>query len=355
MQTSRVSSCNENFVSIRILLELRSLQESVSLQTPSHLTAPTCSGSMRSDIVWVHATSDVPRIDRKCETTKLSRSSSSQLSLNQTKRLSTWRSVTPPISSAGNRDIAFAAEKLCADKLFALDSDGRCSIHRSRRKKAFFLMQAAPRGREQVICLSAVSQATFPALGTKRVGKMQRQIGVWGWLWHLQWGSGWFWCPQATIRSKKVIKVWIFRIFRRSCILRKWGAHQAAEFRQEPRRSTTDLYRCFLWTGRPPKTANPRDSGLFCLLLLRERPFLPRPVNEIGHKSGISRRSLCMVSLYFAQCAGKSALQLISVTSTRNSLLGRSRTARERKRQVTVLGNHCNTHSWRMFLTNILI
>ena len=51
-----------------------------------------------------------------------------------------------------------------------------------RRKKAFFLTQAAPRGREQVVCLSAVSQATFRALGTKRVGKMQKQIGVWGWL-----------------------------------------------------------------------------------------------------------------------------------------------------------------------------
>ena len=51
MQTARVSSCNENFVSIRLSLELRSLQESVRLQTPSHLTAPTCSGSTRSDIV----------------------------------------------------------------------------------------------------------------------------------------------------------------------------------------------------------------------------------------------------------------------------------------------------------------
>ena len=30
--------------------------------------------------------------------------------LNQTKRLSTWQSVTPPIPSAGNQDIAFAAE-----------------------------------------------------------------------------------------------------------------------------------------------------------------------------------------------------------------------------------------------------
>ena len=208
------------------------------------------------------------------------------LSLNQTKRLSTWRSVTPPISSAGNRDIAFAAEKLCADKLFALDSDGRCSIHRSRRKKAFFLTQAAPRGREQVVCLSAVSQATFRALGTKRVGKLQRQIGVWGWLWHLQWGSGWFWCPQAKIRSKKVIKGWFFRIFRSPCILCKWGARQAAEFRQEPRRSTTDLYRCFLRTGRPPKTANPRDSGLFCLLLLLERPFLPPPSQRDRPQTG---------------------------------------------------------------------
>ena len=139
----------------------------------------------------------------------------------------------------------------------------------------FYLTQAAPRGREQVVCLSAVLQATFRALGTKRVGKMQRQIDVWGCLWHLQWGSGWFWRPQAKIRSKKVIKVWIFRILRRSCILCKWGARQAAEFRQEPRRSTTDLYRCFLRTGRPPKTANPRDSGLFCLLLLLERPFFP--------------------------------------------------------------------------------
>ena len=51
MQTSRVSSCNENFVSIRLSLELRSLQESVSLQTPSHLTAPTCSGSRREAIL----------------------------------------------------------------------------------------------------------------------------------------------------------------------------------------------------------------------------------------------------------------------------------------------------------------
>ena len=144
MQTSRVSSCNENFVSIRLSLELRSLQGSVRLQTPSHLTGPTCSGSMRSDIIIVLFECMQPAMYRKCETTKLSRGS--QLSLNQTKRLSTWRSVTPPLSSAGNRDIAFAAEKLCADKLYALDSDGRCSIHRSRRKKAFFfLTQAAPR------------------------------------------------------------------------------------------------------------------------------------------------------------------------------------------------------------------
>ena len=49
MQTSRVSSCSENFVSIRLSFELQSLQESVRLQTPSHLTAPTCSGSMRGD------------------------------------------------------------------------------------------------------------------------------------------------------------------------------------------------------------------------------------------------------------------------------------------------------------------
>ena len=140
MQTSRVSSCNENFVSIRLSLELRSLQESVSLQTPSHLTAPTCSGSTRSDIVECMQ----PLLNQRCtayrpEVRNHEAFTELSLSLNQTKRLSTWRSVTPPISSAGNRDIAFAAEKLCADKLFALDSDGRCSIHRSRRKKAFFL------------------------------------------------------------------------------------------------------------------------------------------------------------------------------------------------------------------------
>ena len=219
----------------------------------------------------------------KCETTKLSRSS---LSLNQTKRLSTWRSVTPPLSSAGNRDIAFAAEKLCADKLFALDSDGRCSIHRSRRKKAFFRHASCTARTWASSLFVAVSQATFRALGTKRVGKMQRQIGVWGWLWHLQWGSGWFWSPQAKIHSKKVIKVWIFRIFRRSCILCKWGARQAAEFRQEPRRSTTDLYRCFLRRGRPPKTANPRDSGVFCLLLRLERTFLPPPSQRDRPQTG---------------------------------------------------------------------
>ena len=277
MQTSRVSSCNENFVSIRLSLELRSLQESVSLQTPSHLTAPTCSGSTRSDYCWVHATSDVPRIDRKCETTKLSRSSHSVSIKQKGFQLGgQWHRPYLALAIDLSRH-RFRSRELCADKLFALDSDGRCSIHRSRWKKAFFLTQAAPRGREQVVCLSAVSQATFRALGTKRVGKMQRQIGVWGWLWHLQWGSGWFWCPQAKIRSKKVIKVLIFRIFRRSCILCKWGARQAAEFRQEPKRSTTDVSRCFLRTGRPPKTANPRDSGLFCLLLLLERPFSPPP------------------------------------------------------------------------------
>ena len=55
----------------------------------------------------------------------------------------------------------------------------------------------------------------------------------------------------------------------------QWGARQAVEFRQESRRSTTDLYRCFPWTGRPPKTANPRASNLFCLLLLLAQPFLP--------------------------------------------------------------------------------
>ena len=45
-------------------------------------------------------------------------------------------------------------------------------------RRLFFLTQAPPHGREQEVCESAVSQATFRAPGTKRVGKMQRQIGV---------------------------------------------------------------------------------------------------------------------------------------------------------------------------------
>ena len=125
----------------------------------------------------MHATSDVPRIDRKCETTKLSRSSQSQ----SNKRLSTWRSVTPPISSAGNRDIAFAAEKLCAHKVFALDSDGRCSIHRSRRKKAFFLTQAAPRGREQVSLFVRGFASNFSCSGNQESwenAETNRRLGM---------------------------------------------------------------------------------------------------------------------------------------------------------------------------------
>ena len=80
---------------------------------------------------------------------------------------------------------------------------------------------------------------------------MRRQISVWGCLMHLQWGSGVVWRPQAKIHQKRVIKVWIFRTLRRSCILCKWGARRAAGFRQEPRRSATELYRCFQRTGRP--------------------------------------------------------------------------------------------------------
>ena len=79
---------------------------------------------------------------------------------------------------------------------------------------------------------------------------MRRQISVWGCLWHLQWGSGVVWRPQAKIRQKRVIKVWIFRTLQSSCIC-KWGARQAAGFRQEPRRSATEVYRCFQRTGRP--------------------------------------------------------------------------------------------------------
>ena len=83
---------------------------------------------------------------------------------------------------------------------------------------------------------------------------MRRQISVnLGCLWHLQLGSGVVWRPQAKIRQKRVIKVWIFRTLRRSCILCKWGARQAAGFRQEPRRSATEVYRCFQRTGRPPQ------------------------------------------------------------------------------------------------------
>ena len=73
--------------------------------------------------------------------------------------------------------------------------------------------------------------------------------------------------------SEKSNQSFDFRTLRHSHMLCKWEARQPAEFRQEPRRSTTDFYQCFLRTGRPPKTANMRDSGLFCLLLLLERPF----------------------------------------------------------------------------------
>ena len=69
------------------------------------------------------------------------------------------------------------------------------------------------------VCESTVSQATFHALGTKRLGRMQRLISVWGWLWHLQWGSGWFWRPQAKIRQKK-------RTMKFQCeenVRKKWG------------------------------------------------------------------------------------------------------------------------------------
>ena len=48
MRTSRVSSCNEK---IRYVSPFaRGLHEAVRLQTPSHLTPSTCSGSMRSEV-----------------------------------------------------------------------------------------------------------------------------------------------------------------------------------------------------------------------------------------------------------------------------------------------------------------
>ena len=55
--------------------------------------------------------------------------------------------------------------------------------------------------------------------------------------------------------SESVIKVWIFSTLRRSCILCKWGARQAAGFRQEPRRSATEFTDAFN-EQVAPKTAN---------------------------------------------------------------------------------------------------
>ena len=132
---------------------------------------------------------------------------------------------------------------------------------------------------------------------------MRRQISVWGCLLHLQRGSGVVWRPQAKIRQKRVIKVWIFRTFRRSCILCKWGARQVAGFCKEPRRSATEFYRCFQRTGRPPKQQICCSLVYLAFCFFKNGLFLPCPVKEMGCKPGISRRSLCMVSLYFAQCA----------------------------------------------------
>ena len=76
---------------------------------------------------------------------------------------------------------------------------------------------------------------------------MQRNVSVWRWLWHLQYGSSVVWRPQANIQNKKVIKVRIFRMFWRSCILctgKILRARQAQGFCQEQRLSPTDFYRC---------------------------------------------------------------------------------------------------------------
>ena len=261
MQTSRVSSCNENFVSIRLSLEACTKLWDCKLR----LTWPR----PRAVDPWI----GLSACNQPCTAywPGSAKPRGFHGALNQTKRLSTWQSVTPPLFSASNQDTAFAAFGQTSFLPWTVIGAVRSIAQEGRR--LFFLTQVAPHGREEVFCLSVVSQATFRALGTKRVGKMQRQIGVWGWLWHLPWGSGWFWRPQAKIRPKKVIKIWIFGILWRLCILCKGGARQAAEFRQEPRRSTADLYPCFLRTGRP-KTANPCDSGLFCLLVFLERPFL---------------------------------------------------------------------------------
>ena len=73
-------------------------------------------------------------------------------------------------------------------------------------------------------------------------------------------------------------------------------------------RSQDDLLRTF--TDALDEQVGPQRQQICCslvycgLLLLQERPFFSRSVKETGRKPGISRWSLCMVSLYFAQWEG---------------------------------------------------
>ena len=156
-----------------------------------------------------------------------------------TKRLSTWQSVTPPISSADNQDTAFAADKLCPDKLFALTSEGRCSIHRSRRNKTFSSRKLHRSDMSKKFVSPRFCKQLFVLWEPRELGKCRDKS---------MFGDGCDTCNgnQAILASpsegssEKVNQSLDFPHF--VCILCKWGARQAAELRQERRRSTQDIY-----------------------------------------------------------------------------------------------------------------
>ena len=99
---------------------------------PSHLTTSTCSSIHACDCDCLSATTYQPGTDRKCETTKLSRSFQSN------KRLSLFQICTDtrPYLALAIKPRS-RSRKACGEQAFCLEHSRRCSIESPRRKKVF--------------------------------------------------------------------------------------------------------------------------------------------------------------------------------------------------------------------------